>query len=128
MSFIIRAVLEQAVFGLKLNTQYYVETAFRLCTTRCFHRTNKMISLAKLRIHERYNGDLDMWLRTGKRSEKELMDSNDWHLIDTLIQDCLVIQRGLGSPSRNEEAEKRLRESCESEEIIRELEKLAYRT
>jgi hypothetical protein len=72
-----------------------------------------MITKNKLQIYANYNGDLDMWLRTGKKSEKEMMTSADWHLIDTLIQDCVVLERGLGSDSRNAEAIARLNESCE---------------
>lgn len=72
-----------------------------------------MITTAKVRIYSRYYGDLDMWLRTGRQDEKEFMSSADWHLIDTLIQDCIVVLRGLGSEKREADALKRLKENCE---------------
>lgn len=84
-----------------------------------------MISITKLEIYSRYNGDVDMWLRTGRPKEHELMNSDDWHLIDLLIQDCIVLQRGLGSPQRNNEANKRLLDNCESEETVNRIRKLA---
>jgi molybdate-binding protein len=88
-------------------------------------RGTLMINKDKLKVFAFYKGDLDMWLRTGKDREKKFMKSEDWHLIDLLLQDATVINRQLGSPSRTAEAAKRLSENTESEEVISEIMRLA---
>jgi len=84
-----------------------------------------MITIPKVKIYAHYDGDLDMWLRTGKKAEKEIMASEDWHLIDGLIEDCTVIQNRVGSERREADTFQRLIENCENEETIKALMKLA---
>ncbi|MBX3265413.1 MAG: hypothetical protein KF831_01780 [Acidobacteria bacterium] len=80
-----------------------------------------MITQEKLKLFVHYRGDLDMWSRTGKEHERNFMASSDWHLIDLLLQDANVIARGLGSKERTELAWERLRQNCESEQVIEEI-------
>ncbi|GAA0880027.1 hypothetical protein GCM10009119_29970 [Algoriphagus jejuensis] len=56
-----------------------------------------MITHEKLRIFEKYNGDTDGFARTGKKSEKEIFDTQDWLLIDSMVQDLELIKNGLCS-------------------------------
>ncbi len=51
-----------------------------------------MITLEKLRIFERYNGDADGFVRTGTKTEKECIDNNDWIFIDNMIQNLEMIK------------------------------------
>lgn len=81
-----------------------------------------MITLEKLKIYNRYNGDLDMWTRTGKSNEKKLMGSSDWYLIDSLIQDIGIAKKGLVAEQFTFNLKKRLTENCDNEETIRQLE------
>lgn len=53
------------------------------------------ITINKLRIFQRYNGDEDMFLRTGKENEKQLFCHNEWHLIDNCLQSIAMIKIGL---------------------------------
>lgn len=80
-----------------------------------------MITLEKLKIYSRYRGDVDIWIRTGKSKEKKIMVSNDWYLIDSLIQDIGFVKKGLSSEQFSFNLKKRLLENCESEEAIKEL-------
>ena len=45
-----------------------------------------MITTEKLRIHQRYSGDIDGWARVGSASEKQNMTDQDWRDIDELLQ------------------------------------------
>ncbi len=56
-----------------------------------------MITLEKLRIFERYNGDADGFVRTGTKTEKECLDNNDWIFIDNVIQNLNMIKNGVCS-------------------------------
>lgn len=86
-----------------------------------------MITASKLKIFERYKGDGDMFSRAGSSREREVVTDDDWQLIDLLLQDATVINRKLGSENRTAEAVRRLRESCETEDVIREIRRLATR-
>ena len=73
-----------------------------------------MITKEKIRIYNRYNGDGDMWLRSAKKSEK-IINNLEWHLIENLINDVGLIEKGLTSQSYSEEIKKRLEENCDEE-------------
>lgn len=84
-----------------------------------------MITLSKLKIYERYGGDVDMFGRAGRGAERLLVSEDEWHLIGTLVQDATVINRKLGSEDRTAEAVERLRENCENEEVVAQIRRLA---
>ena len=84
-----------------------------------------MITLDKLKIYKRYKGDGDMFGLAGRPVERQIVNDADWILIDTLLQDVIVIDRKLGSESRVAEAEQRLRETCADDEVIEEIRCLA---
>ncbi len=66
-----------------------------------------------------------MWLRTGKEHENEIMNSADWHLIDSLISESTLINNKVGSAEREAQALTRLEENCESQEVIDRIHQLA---
>jgi hypothetical protein len=84
-----------------------------------------MITLSHLQIYLSYKGDGDMFARSRRTKERELISDDEWSLIDTLIQDATVINRHLGSEQRTGEATRRLEENCENEEVIRRIRELA---
>jgi hypothetical protein len=59
-------------------------------------------------IFARYHGDIDMFGRAAGRKDKETINDDDWYLIDTLLQDAIVIDRKLGSGRRTLEAIQRI--------------------
>jgi len=83
-----------------------------------------MIKAEQLHIYNHYHGDIDMWTRTGKLSEKKLMTSDTWHLIDNLIQDIAIARNGLASEKFISNLKNRLSENCDNEETIKQLESL----
>ncbi len=51
-----------------------------------------MITTDKLRIHQRYKGDVDGWARAGNPSEKQAMTDQDWSDIDELLQRLALVK------------------------------------
>ena len=86
-----------------------------------------MITLEKLRIFAIYKGDADMFGRIGRKVEKAIISEADWHLIDTLLQDCIVLDRNLGAEQRNIQASQRIKEHCENDEVVSRIRYLAER-
>jgi hypothetical protein len=78
-----------------------------------------VITLAKLKIFAGYRGDIDMISRSRR------LDDEDCYMIDTLIQDAVVIDRKLGSEKRTAEAIERIRDNCENSEVIGQLHAVA---
>lgn len=67
-----------------------------------------MLTLDKLGVHQRFNGDLDGWARiTGGRDASGMRDE-DWFLIDELLQELALVASGQASPAYAEALERRL--------------------
>ena len=84
-----------------------------------------MITLEKVQIFFKYNGDIDSWVRSGSRKEKLIMADNDWYVIGGLLQDLFLIKKGLTSESFNLALNSKLLEICDGKETIMELERRA---
>ena len=77
-----------------------------------------MITLDKLKIYKRYDGDIDTWVRSGKPEEKNIMDTNDWYLIDSIIQDLIIEKRGNASMGFKIALSQTLLNNCHDKVII----------
>ena len=55
-----------------------------------------IITREKLRIYEKFGGDIDGFAR-GLKSEQASITDQDWRLIDELLQGLLIVQSGLAS-------------------------------
>ena len=77
-----------------------------------------MITLEKLNIYKRYNGDIDGWARVGSEVEQEIMQDEDWYLIEDLIQDLILMNSGKSATSYKEKTKTKLEEMCENEQVI----------
>ena len=87
-----------------------------------------MITIEKVRIFSRWDGDEDMFGRAGKEREKNIIGDEDFYLIDRMLEDHIVIKRSLGSEERVAKAKKRFEELCEGREVIDEIGKLAEKS
>jgi hypothetical protein len=56
-----------------------------------------MITPEKLRIYQRYRGDIDGWARIGTPEEKAAMTDEDWYVIGELQQRLALVKRGVAS-------------------------------
>ncbi len=86
---------------------------------------DNMITKDKVRLFDKYDGDVDSWARSGSKKEKSMMADGDWHVIEGFVHDLFLVTKGLASPEFRNNLNGRLSESCEGEETIRYLQKLA---
>jgi len=83
-----------------------------------------MITINKIRIYNRFNGDVEGWARVGTIEEKSIMNDNDWFLIEQFIQGIEVVNKGLASDTFKELLIERLKESCDSDETIQAIKEI----
>jgi hypothetical protein len=84
-----------------------------------------VVTIDKIKIYKRFNGDVDGWARIGTTEEKSTMNVDDWFLIDSLIQDISLIKKGLVSDSLMKSINKKLKENCDTDETIQVIKDLA---
>jgi len=75
-----------------------------------------MITQLKLKIYQKYLGDIDRWARYGTKSDFKLMNDEDLSLIDNLLQSLEIIENGLASNSFKDKTLLELKKTCDSEE------------
>ncbi|MGQ1908810.1 hypothetical protein ACT3CE_03375 [Marinifilum sp. RC60d5] len=73
-----------------------------------------MITAEKIRVYQKYGGDIDGISRGGRNKEKELFQDKDWSLIDSVFQDSEIIKKGLCSLEYKNRFEKTLLDSFDS--------------
>jgi hypothetical protein len=84
-----------------------------------------MLTLNKIQIYSRYNGDIDSWVRNNSREELTALTDEDWCLIDGFIQDLKLVELGLISMEYNNSLKVKLIKNCDSQETINAIIKLA---
>ena len=84
-----------------------------------------MITKDKIQIYKNYGGDVDGWARVGSKKEKELMNDEDWFLIEDLLQDLSLLKSGNSSKEYNAKISEKLKEKCSDEETIKRLKELS---
>lgn len=76
-----------------------------------------MITIEKIKIYQRYQGDIDSWARSGSKKEKAIMVDNDWYVIDGLIQDMQMIKNGLASLEFKNKFNERLKKEIDEQAV-----------
>ena len=84
-----------------------------------------MITKEKIGIYKKYHGDIDGWARMGSPSEQELMQDEDWYVIDDLLQDLALMKDGKTSEDYNQKLMQKLMDNCAGEDIVKELGELS---
>ena len=84
-----------------------------------------MLTKDKIKIYKSYKGDIDLWARTMKAKNKSVMNTSDWAMIEQLIQDIGLVERGLASTEYCKVVNERLQKNCDSNQTINELKKYA---
>lgn len=84
-----------------------------------------MITVEHLKIYFSYKGDGDGFVRLATSREKAIMNYKNWSLIDSFIQDILIVNRGLAAKSYSKNLEERLKLNCDSGATIQELKNIA---
>lgn len=84
-----------------------------------------MITIDKIKIYKRFNGDVDGWARIGTAEEKSIMSDDDWFLIDGFIQDLSLVKKCLASDGFMKSINEKLNENCDTDQTIQEIKDLA---
>jgi len=74
-----------------------------------------MITKAKLNIYKKYEGDGDMFVRCKNKSERDVIGNGDFGLIDDLLQNIEIVDKGLASQSFKDKLANDLREKVDSD-------------
>ena len=83
-----------------------------------------MISSKKIKIYSKYQGNIDDWARSVSRREYKVLSDEDWFLIEELIQNLEVIEKGLTSEDFKDKVLKKLQKNCDSLETQEKLKNL----
>jgi len=78
-----------------------------------------MITEYKIKIYQKYKGDIDSLARSGSKKEKIIMNNDDWFLIDAFVQDLFLIKKGLTSLEFKNNLNDRLNQNCDSDKTIK---------
>lgn len=83
-----------------------------------------MITTEKLKIYKKYSGNIEGWDRFGKKKDKSFLEYEEWELIDELIQNLELVEKGLASDSFKSQTLDKLNSACDSENTKEELKSL----
>lgn len=84
-----------------------------------------MIALTKLKIYKQYRADLDHYTRSNLCDDNPIITSDDFFMIDSLLQDIETVEKGLCSDTYKGALSKTLIQVCENDETIHELRVMA---
>ncbi|MBE6341545.1 MAG: hypothetical protein E7069_12585 [Bacteroidales bacterium] len=77
-----------------------------------------MITIEKLGIYKKYQGDGDAFCRVGKKEEKNTINYSDWKSIDEFLQDIFIVKKGFASKPFEIKLTEKLNNSCENQKVI----------
>ncbi len=70
-----------------------------------------MLTVEKLKIYEKFGGDIDGWARMSRGRDPSGMTDADWYLIDELLTGLAVAAAGSASSSFSQHVEARMHAS-----------------
>jgi hypothetical protein len=82
-----------------------------------------MITIDKLKIFIKYNGDADIWARSG--GQQHVITGEEWNLIDSLLQDFTIIKNGYASNDFISDFNEKIEKNCDTVETIALLKSLS---
>jgi len=86
-----------------------------------------MITLAKLNIYEKMNGDIDHFVRVGTKKEKLIIEEKDWFTIQNFLQDLELVEKGLASKDYLMKLTQKLNSKIDNAITIKRLKELRQR-
>jgi hypothetical protein len=72
-----------------------------------------MITVEKIKIFDNYDGDIDGFSRVGRDYEKELIDDDDWSVIDKFLHNVGMINKGLSSQTFTNQTLTEIKQECD---------------
>ncbi len=83
-----------------------------------------MITRRKIEIYKKFSGDIDHFARVGTHQDKIDISDKDWSLIDSLLQDLEIVDKGLAADTFVIRLDELIKEFCESEGVLQELKRI----
>lgn len=83
-----------------------------------------MITEELINMFKKYDGNIDNWARNSSKKEKLIITDDDWYLLDSLLQDLLLVKKGLTSTDFNSRLNINIVKSCKNKNTISKLKKL----
>lgn len=83
-----------------------------------------MITLRKIEIFKKFSRDIDHFVRVWTPQDKIDISDKDWSLIDSLLQDLELVDKGLAADTFVKRLDERIKECCESEGVLQELKRI----
>jgi hypothetical protein len=77
-----------------------------------------MITIKEIEIFQMFNGDIDHFTRVGSRKDKREITDKDWYLLNSLLQDIEIVEKGLSSDDFKKRLEIQLKENFDNEETL----------
>lgn len=74
-----------------------------------------MITAEKIKIFDRYAGNIDGFARFGRDHEKKVFNDNEWSIIDNFYQDIELINKNLVALVYTEQTIVKLKDNCDRE-------------
>jgi hypothetical protein len=84
-----------------------------------------LLTAPKLAVYQRYGGDIDLWVRNGRKESEIEMNDDDWFLIAELLQGLRIVNIGKASPAFQASIEKQVVDSTLDDQSRRILHQLA---
>ena len=77
-----------------------------------------MITIKEIEIFQKFNGDIDHFARVGSSKDKREITDKDWYLLNSLLQDIEIVEKGLSSDDFKKKLEIQLKENFDNEETL----------
>ena len=77
-----------------------------------------MITQEKLRIYEKFGGDIDGFQRGSRIGERESITDQDWRLIEEILQSLLIVESGLASADFEAEVRAQATAAAQDEQVL----------
>jgi len=74
-----------------------------------------MITLEKVQVYLKHNGDIDSWLRDASPNEKTIMDTGDWSEIESIVDELNILKKQ--NENINPESNQRMYRAMTKEEV-----------
>lgn len=84
-----------------------------------------MITLRKIKIFQKFDGNIDHFARSGRTQDKLEISDKDWALIDSFLQDLELADKGLAADTYVKKLDERIKENLESEAVLQELKRMS---
>ncbi len=83
-----------------------------------------MITMEKVRIYEKYDGDVDTWARASKLTEQSITDQ-DWQCIGEIVQSLFISESGQANAEFEAHARARAIDATRDERVYERLIEIA---